>query len=591
MDVRLRATFGILALVVLVGGPSPSGQQQPPQTPTFRAGITLVPFDVRALDRDGKPVTDLDESEFTILEDGVAQKILHFSHHMLVAEQPRPGLRARADASPFDTSPPDFRVFLIIAGGGSLNPDWKTLQALARFIRERLLPQDQVAFIANNRATDFTTDHEKVAQALERLGRPTGSRTLSAAPGKPIPLTSQKDPVFRDPEPLDRSPAPATNLGFEEYIGAVSGALGEADAVRYGIRYLRYMPGEKHIIAVSRSGLGFRTYEDVKRFAADASDARVALNVIHTGGIPASPGPFLSGALFSTADSSAPTVSPRPASTASADIPAESGRVPTMQPKDAAPPLSITPLARWPVPIPGYTADDLIRFADNRAVSRLTGGQASINEYPGKAVDRLDVSSRSYYLLAYSPSRANWDGRYRSIKVKVSRPGVTVLARNGYFARETTPVLDRRKYLTESRIGAAGVHTGDLNDLQVGVTISIVPAGQNTPAEAVVELSIDAARLSFAETDGRHVGSLNVALFCGDKNQTIVGELRQTLDLALEDATYERVMREGLRHTARVTLKRLPRYVKAIVYDYGSDLLGSTLVTLPQGQKTPRGSR
>ena len=38
-----------------------------------------------------------------------------------------------------------------------------------RFVRERLLPQDQVAVLAYNRATDFTTSHESIAQVLERF--------------------------------------------------------------------------------------------------------------------------------------------------------------------------------------------------------------------------------------------------------------------------------------------------------------------------------------------------------------------------------------------------------------------------------------
>ena len=174
----------------------------------------------------------------------------------------------------------------------------------------------------------------------------------------------------------------------------------------------------------------------------------------------------------------------------------------------------------------------------------------------------------------------------------MNRPGVTVLARNGYFAREAPPVPDRRKYLTENRMAAADRYTGTLNDIRVDAKVSVVPAslstvpasgrrttpdGVRTPeaglriAEAVIDLTIDITRLSLDDTDGRRVGSLTVALYCGDKNETIVGEIHQTLDLALGEETYERMMKEGLRHTARVPITRAPRYVKAIVYDDGSN--------------------
>src|SRR5687767_8429222 len=57
----------------------PPAQGQPPQNAqVFRGRTLLVPVDVRVLDREGKPVTDLSQQDFTILENGVPQKISHF---------------------------------------------------------------------------------------------------------------------------------------------------------------------------------------------------------------------------------------------------------------------------------------------------------------------------------------------------------------------------------------------------------------------------------------------------------------------------------------------------------------------------------
>jgi len=41
---------------------------------------------------------------------------------------------------------------------------------------------------------------------------------------------------------------------------------------------------------------------------------------------------------------------------------------------------------------------------------------------------------RGYYEVAYSPSNLEFDGRFRKIKLAVTRPGVTVQTRSGYFA-------------------------------------------------------------------------------------------------------------------------------------------------------------
>ena len=42
---------------------------------------------------------------------------------------------------------------------------------------------------------------------------------------------------------------------------------------------------------------------------------------------------------------------------------------------------------------------------------------------------------RSVYGVAYYPKNQNFDGVWRALQVKVNRPGVTVRARTGYFAR------------------------------------------------------------------------------------------------------------------------------------------------------------
>ena len=41
---------------------------------------------------------------------------------------------------------------------------------------------------------------------------------------------------------------------------------------------------------------------------------------------------------------------------------------------------------------------------------------------------------RGYYEVAYSPANREFDGRFRKITLKVTRPGVTVQTRSGYFA-------------------------------------------------------------------------------------------------------------------------------------------------------------
>ena len=50
------------------------------------------------------------------------------------------------------------------------------------------------------------------------------------------------------------------------------------------------------------------------------------------------------------------------------------------------------------------------------------------------AFERLNSDLRNYYLIGYTPLKRTFDGKFRTIQVKVKRSGVAVAARKGYFA-------------------------------------------------------------------------------------------------------------------------------------------------------------
>src|SRR5688500_20188705 len=62
------------ALVVFAQGSGAPSQT----TPIFRAGTTLVEFTIVATDQNGQPVTDLTQSEITIVQNGKPQPVAFF---------------------------------------------------------------------------------------------------------------------------------------------------------------------------------------------------------------------------------------------------------------------------------------------------------------------------------------------------------------------------------------------------------------------------------------------------------------------------------------------------------------------------------
>jgi hypothetical protein len=75
-----------------------------------------------------------------------------------------------------------------------------------------------------------------------------------------------------------------------------------------------------------------------------------------------------------------------------------------------------------------------------------TGGVLVSNtNNPGARLRQVDEDLHAYYLVSYSPSNQNFDGRFRRINLKVNRSGLEVQARKGYFAVANTydtPVLE-----------------------------------------------------------------------------------------------------------------------------------------------------
>jgi len=462
---KALAVSGALALagaVALSADQAGRGRQA-----QFRAAVTLVPVDVRVLDAYGQPVTDLTRDDFTVFEDDAPQVIQEFLRTELsadpsIADAPLaagPWAGGPVGATVGTLAPQNRRVFLIVVGRGRQTGPVRILEALATFVRERLLPQDQVAVVGYNRATDFTTDHASIAELLERYDETHREIEALIAQNQnlvmgvlgpadmPVFIQNRIDEIFGTgvyggrtlPEPgegMQRDEAraafeagrrvdagleaawlePGAHLQtpdgqlpslstamdagllgryFEEYIGQAVSALTDLGNVHKGLDYLRHVDGEKHLLLVTVEGaLGLHDTRDEDRLAALASDARVAFDLVHTGGVVA-----------------APVAGPR-------------GPIPA-------------------VPTPSQVFSQTFSVRGMRAMAELSGGQAWAFRTGEHAMTRLDQATRFQYVVGYVPTNGTWDGAFRKIRVEVDRPDVKVLYRHGYYAVPEGQPADR----------------------------------------------------------------------------------------------------------------------------------------------------
>ena len=77
----------------------------------------------------------------------------------------------------------------------------------------------------------------------------------------------------------------------------------------------------------------------------------------------------------------------------------------------------------------------------------------------GTPAPMIDADLESYYELAYTPASTTYDGRFRSVQVKVKRRGVDVQSRSGYFAlppSDGAPLLPYEMPMTWPSISTIG---------------------------------------------------------------------------------------------------------------------------------------
>jgi hypothetical protein len=111
------------------------GAQTPPGQAVFRGSTVLVPVDVRVLDNKGRPVTDLQAGDFTVLENGVRQEIKHFAVQPLTPAAADSTIPLRHVPGADALAPRNRRLFLIVLGRGRLQGPTKGLDALLHFVR------------------------------------------------------------------------------------------------------------------------------------------------------------------------------------------------------------------------------------------------------------------------------------------------------------------------------------------------------------------------------------------------------------------------------------------------------------------------
>jgi VWFA-related protein len=508
----------LIAPLVAVGlGISARPIQQPSaQVPIFKGRLDVVRVDVTVIDnKSGKPVGGLTERDFILSENGVRQTIASFADESL------------GGASANHDDPANRRVFLFIIGAGDRDP-YKKHDGVAQFIRERLRPEDLVSVMSLGRVSPVTTDHERIAAIIDRLKRPMPLEytALQRSVNRERWARSVEEERFADNwmEPgsaeigffrstvplLLGSAAEQQNVDAKFVPWFVRAEVYDSLKVVAGIEYLRAVPGDKHIVALTPGfdppftfrnegvGLFLRAAEDDKKLATYANNAGVAIDIIQLSG--------MAGAVMSSEN-----------------------------------------------------------------VAEYSGGQFSSLRIAAQQLTRIDEGTRNGYIVGYIPSTDELDGKYRDIKVTANRKDVTVVYRHGYTAAVESPPIDPREIFTRQRLRDAAAGASDVNDIRLKVQAAMLPGP--TP-QVRVNLNIDLTGVSLLEKAGKRETDLDVLILCANQEREVVGRLDQRMTLSLNQTQFDQVRQGGVPYSTTLPVTGPASLLKVIVYQFYSDRIG-----------------
>jgi VWFA-related protein len=566
---RTAPTALALATAAVVAASSQGTPPQQPTPPTFRSPVVAVPVDVRVIDnKTGKPVTDLKQQDFTVFEDGVRQEVRLFAVQRFDGSEERPSPDSKSAASaasrgaePLTLTPQANRVFLFVFAKGRLQEPSKGLDAAVEFVRTRLGPKDQVAAFAWNRATAFTTDHGRVARVIERLREEndvidqeiraawSGLAGIYGSRNLPKSVDARLDRIFADArsgpaagsatKPGDRPASADRTQGrmdeaMDKSLGGVMDAVHAGDVANSGaLAPIDWGPLDRFVAENVQTMKDTANLYGTIAFMQRLEGEKHLVFVTERGlGLP------------------------------HVDDWRDLGRA-AADSRVAIDVLQTGGLLR---------ADMTFHL---RGLSEMTGGMASISEYSRLGLERLDAATRSSYLLGYYPANTKWDGAFRSISVKVNRPGVTLAYRHGYNARVVSPVFDRVEYTTRFRIEGAAASPEDVKD--IGVTASASLATENNQTLADVSAQIDPSALHFDVRNGVFVGRITIAVVPLDANRVVIGGRygRQVANLQYDEQMLALVRKLGIPFDARLPVPAETRFIRVIVYDATADRVGT----------------
>lgn len=563
-----RRILAVLTMVFLsIGAIAQNKRKADDQV--VRISTELVQVDVVVTDKNGRVVRGLSKDDFTLLDKGKKQLISFFEFvDAGKAEKPASD-KSKPQSAPATPSPEGIseadvrRVFAFVIDDLTIRFEDLTYlhQMLTNFVDNQMQPNDLVAIVrtvgGKGLLQQFTTNKDLLRRAISSLvigshplrvfNNPQAQR-VTAADLQPAEggggSADFSGIVDTSGESIDiDNPQEDTNKLLRAYM-----SIGTASFIIDGLKQL---PGRKSLVLISGgipilsarpSTASSNISNFLNQLADKATRAGVAIHTLDIRGMQAHAGV---AAFDDTPGKSAMTGGG-----------GGFGRTPDES------------LLGYKNPFDTMEAQQGLRV-----LSSATGGIAVLNRNDfNAALGQIVEISEGYYLLAYTPSDAKFDGDFHKLEFKV-KGDYKVYSRRGYFAREdksdTAPATKQEQVLAAVKSPLAR------RDIDLDATVLYKAAPPPNQGAIDINLVIDPKKLQFDEQNGKREANLDVDGFVFDELGKLRGGFSETVSPSLLPDDYKRAAETGFTYSANTTLPPGVYQIRLAVLDNKTQKIGT----------------
>jgi VWFA-related protein len=462
---------------------------------TLRTNTRLVVVDVVATDNSGQVISDVKPDDLKLLEDGKQQQISSFTFHPpgktdTIASTPLPA-NVVTNAPSFHAS--SLNVMLFDTVNGDFGEQAYVKEQLLKYFSQAQLSHPIALFAMESHLVmlhDFSTDPAALKTSVERFKPPARFINGETATSRASAFTT-----FGDAHTSERD---------------IATTLNELNALA---KTLSGYPGRKNLIWLSE-GFPLNLFPDNNRKTSSntCADASCRTGLARSDVEGTGHGDYQDYAFLVKKVSDA---------------------------------LMNAQVAVYVVDAGAVGKDERMASHDTmRDVADRTGGKAFLNtnNLVGSMSSSVDDGS-TYYTLEYYPSNKTWDGKFRTIQVNSSRPGVKLRYRQGYYA------LDPDKIHQADSDALAESFSRSLEFDAPAVTQVIFQAQVQPPSEknkkVVVTFHIDPRTLAFErKDDGAEFARLSCTVWAYGKDKDKPTMSSGTVNANLSAQDYQQMMQQ-----------------------------------------------